>query len=245
MPITVLPILQDNYCAIIHNTSSAIVVDPGSATEIISFLNETGLSLKAILLTHHHWDHVDGVEELIKNCNIPVYAPHDRRIKYVSQHVSEGSTISIENISFEVRKTPGHTTSHVVYYCEQEQALFTGDTLFSCGCGRLFEGTAKEMYSSFEKILSYPDETELYFAHEYTLDNIIFALSVEPNNKYLQEYKSRLLKKIFSIPSTIAWEKKCNPFCRTDSDEIRTNLAMKSADEWEVFKKLRSLKNKF
>lgn len=245
MPISVVPIYSDNYVSIIHNDREAVVVDPGIYEHIETFLIENRLTVVAILVTHHHWDHTDGVAEMAERYDAPVYGSSDSRCG-ATKIVAEGDTIEVGAFRFDVLETPGHTTSHLCYYAPTEGAVFTGDTLFSCGCGRLFEGTPQQMTHSFHKLLSLPEETRIYFAHEYTTDNIRFALSVEPHNKNLLAYEEELKCLKRSIPSSIKREKECNPFCRLNSPELRSNLQIPTeAHLWEVFRKLRSLKDSF
>lgn len=245
MPVSVVPIYSDNYVSIVHNDREAVVIDPGISDRIEDFLLEQTLTLGAILVTHHHWDHTDGVAELAQRHDVPIYGSSDIRCG-ATDFVSEGDTISAAGFEFKVIETPGHTKSHLCYYLQSEGAVFTGDTLFSCGCGRLFEGTAQEMSNSFDKLLSLPEETKVYFAHEYTVDNIQFALSVDPENQNLRTYSQALMQNHCSIPSSIKKEKECNPFFRLQSKEIRSNLHIPdNAHPWEVFMKLRSLKDSF
>lgn len=244
MAIQIIPILNDNYVPLIDNNGAAIVIDPGLCSPILEEIKKKELQLKAILLTHHHWDHIDGTEELAARTGAQVYGASDKRF-HASKVVKQGDRLSLCGLSIDVLETPGHTRSHLSYYIAEEDALFTGDTLFSCGCGRLFEGSAKEMYHSFEKLLAYPDTTKIYCAHEYTLDNIAFAHTVEPTNNKLLLYRKEIQINGGSIPTTIARERACNPFCRVEDPLIRERLSMENAESWEVFGKLRSMKDHF
>lgn len=244
MAVHIIPILQDNYVPLIVNEGRAVVIDPGLCQPVLEELKTHDATLEAILLTHHHWDHLDGTEELSATTKATVYGASDKRF-HAARFVKEGDSIDAAGLSIAVLETPGHTRSHLSYYCKAEQALFTGDTLFSCGCGRLFEGSAEDMQKSFTKLLAYPDDTRIYCAHEYTLDNIAFAHTIEPTNSNLLLYRKEIQVKGRSIPTTIRREKECNPFCRLDEPTIRERLSMQNATAAEVFGKLRSMKDHF
>lgn len=244
MAVHLIPVLNDNYVPLIINQGKAIVIDPGLSQPVLNELEERGATLEAILLTHHHWDHLDGAEELSGRTGAIIYGASDKRF-HAARCVDEGDCLELAGRTIEIIATPGHTKSHLCYYCKEEEALFTGDTMFSCGCGRLFEGTAEEMYHSFEKLLHYPDHTKVYCAHEYTLDNIAFAHSVEPTNSELLLYRKEVQIKGCSMPSTIGREKQCNPFCRITESAIRERLSMRNAAPADVFAKLRSMKDHF
>jgi hydroxyacylglutathione hydrolase len=224
MKIEAIPTFQDNYVWAIHNGRSAILVDPGQAAPILAWLRATGMTAQAILVTHHHHDHVGGIAELLQHASIPVYGPARGAVK--SKTVSEGEVLNFEGISlnFKVIDTPGHTLDHVCYLAGNEgdpvAHLFCGDTLFSCGCGRLFEGTPAEMYASLSRLANLPGSTLIYCAHEYTLENIDFALEAEPDNPDLQARQAQalMLRKQgkATLPIALNSELKCNPFLRCD-----------------------------
>ena len=217
-----VPAFDDNYIWLIgtgdSNTVSA--VDPGDADPVFDYLNRHGLALEAILITHHHYDHTGGIEDLLSHYPVPVYGPANERITALSQPLAEGDHISLNGGAVELRviETPGHTRGHVCYF--GHGALFCGDTLFTAGCGRLFEGTAEQMHRSLAKIAALPDETLIYCAHEYTLDNLKFALVAEPDNPDTRERQAASLEMRRqgqpTVPSTLALEKRTNPFLRTD-----------------------------
>jgi hydroxyacylglutathione hydrolase len=224
MKIEAIPILQDNYVWAVHNGHSAILVDPGEAGPILAWLRDRGMTVKAILVTHHHYDHVGGIAELLDQASIPVYGPARGAVK--TAPASEGETLDYSDIGliFKVIDTPGHTLDHVCYLGQETQSgrshLFCGDTLFSCGCGRLFEGTPAEMYTSLTRLAQLPDDTQIYCAHEYTLANIAFALEVEPDNPALiaRHAEALALRKQgkATLPVSIGRECNTNPFLRCD-----------------------------
>jgi hydroxyacylglutathione hydrolase len=224
MKIEAIPTFQDNYVWAIHNGRSAILVDPGQAPPILAWLNATGMTAQAILVTHHHHDHVGGIAELLDRAPVPVYGPTRGAVK--STAVSEGQILKFEAVSlnFQVIDTPGHTLDHVCYLASDEQDavahLFCGDTLFSCGCGRLFEGTPGEMYASLSRLADLPGSTLVYCAHEYTLENIAFAFEADPDNPDLHARHAEALQLRkqgkATLPIPLSAELKCNPFLRCD-----------------------------
>jgi len=227
MPLNVHAInaFNDNYVWLIipEGTKLAYIVDPGEAEPVVRQLNKLGLSLDGILITHHHPDHVGGVDELTDIYSVPVYGPEG--IRQVTQTVHDNDEISIAGKKFQVLSIPGHTLDHIAYYSHSESLLFCGDTLFSNGCGRLFEGTPKQMLESLNKLASLPHSTKVYCGHEYTEANTRFAISVDPENKALKKYadKIKLLrsKDQPTIPSTIGLELKTNPFLRVEKKNIQ------------------------
>jgi len=218
----VIPAFQDNYIWLIVNPlkHTVAIVDPGDATGVIAELRNSGYEPVAILITHHHADHVGGVMQLLKHYSIPVYGPGNESIPGRTHAVTEGDVIDIPGLDaqFNIMAVPGHTSGHIAYY--GHGMLFIGDTLFMAGCGRLFEGTAAQMYDSLQKIASLPDATEIYCAHEYTLANLRFASAVEPNNTDIKarisHCNSLRQNHLPTVPGTLAIEKKTNPFLRTD-----------------------------
>ena len=254
MAITIYPIkaFNDNYIWAIVNADSKMlwVVDPGDAIPVIEFVQNNNLSLKGILITHHHADHCGGVSVLKEKYDSVVYGPAHPSI-LATDIVYDGEKIFLPdfNLTLNVLGIPGHTLEHVAYYCASDHFLFCGDTLFSAGCGRIFEGTFEQMYNSLKKLSYLPGETKIYCGHEYTLANLMFAKQVEPDNKYVDLYISHVKNCVKnnepSLPSNIQLEKKVNPFLRTGSKSIINHLKLNGADPVSIFTELRKLKNTF
>jgi len=242
---------SDNYIWVIHDQHHAAVVDPGESKPVLNFLEQRKIKLVAILNTHHHADHVGGNQELLQQFSVPVYGPANESIFTVTNHLKEGDNIYISELSigFSILDIPGHTSGHIAYY--GANSLFCGDTLFACGCGRLFEGTAQQMYISLNKLAKLPNRTKVYCGHEYTLANISFARLVEPGNRALKKLEmsaknQRQLNRP-TLPSTIEIEKSCNPFLRCDQPEIIHNssnyIGKPLVDPVSVFSAVREWKN--
>lgn len=244
-----MKILEDNYTYILSWDSDALVVDPGDAHPVLELLDQENLKLVNVLLTHHHADHTGGVETLKKKTDCTIIGPVDDRIAALDRSVDDGEELIFGPFSIEVLATPGHTKPHVVYFFRDLHLLFTGDLLFSGGCGKLFEGSPQEMWNSLEKVMALPDDTAIYCGHEYTVKNLEFAHHIEPENA---EVSARLeqAKKLISegkptIPSTLADEKRINPFLRAHCQSLRDVLNMPEADPVTVFAHLRELKDHF
>lgn len=228
----ILPALSDNYIFLLYDevTKDAAVVDPSEAGPVIEAIEAQGLSLKWILNTHHHWDHTGGNLKLKKKYGAVIvgYQGDARRIPGIDVMVDEGQELSFFGSAAQVFFIPGHTLGHIAYYFPKEQLLFCGDTLFLMGCGRLFEGTPEQMFTSLAKLKSLPDETKIYCAHEYTLDNARFARSVEPENETLEQREKdeqhiRAEGKP-TIPALLSLEKQTNPFLRAATVEAFARL---------------------
>ncbi|MGP1665507.1 MAG: hydroxyacylglutathione hydrolase [Rhodanobacter sp.] len=220
-----LPALTDNYIWLWHDDAgSALVVDPGEASVVEQALAERQLQLRAILITHHHHDHTGGVAALLRKHDVPVYAPVDERIPEATQRVTDGDYIDLAApaVRLEVLAVPGHTLSHVAYFADG--LLFCGDTLFSLGCGRLFEGTPTHMLASLDRLSSLPGATLICGGHEYTQANGCFAKTIEPDNSALQERLRQvaLLRETQqpTLPVSLTSEQACNPFLRVDQPDV-------------------------
>lgn len=247
-----IPAFKDNYIWLIHNGLHAAIVDPGDAIPVLEILDRLNLKLTVILITHHHYDHIDGVATLLKHSpDIQVYAPKLEQYLFEHAPVGEPDTFSIKelNIIFSLIDLPGHTLGHVAYYSEKNQLLFCGDTLFGAGCGRLFEGTASQMYQSLQRLSALPPATKVYCSHEYTLQNINFALTLEQNNFFLinrfKQTQTFRENNTPSLPSTIALERATNPFLRCTNNEIQSSIGLSNADPVEVFSILRNNRNHY
>ncbi|XAR71110.1 Hydroxyacylglutathione hydrolase [Bertholletia excelsa] len=254
LQIEMIPCLGDNYAYLLHDvdTGTVGVVDPSEALPVIDALSRRNINLTYILNTHHHSDHTGGNMELkeiygakVIGCSI------DRdRIPGIDIVLNDGDKWMFAGHEVLVMETPGHTRGHVSFYFPGSRAIFTGDTLFSLSCGKLFEGTPEQMLSSLEKIMSLPDDTSIYCGHEYTLSNSKFALSIEPSNRALQSYASQVAhlrnKGLPTIPTTLKKEKLCNPFLRTSNREIRESLDIPAtATDAEALGVIRQAKDNF
>lgn len=256
--ITPVPAFNDNYIwMLIDETSqTALCVDPGDAAPVLAFLKKHHLQLSGILITHHHYDHINGMLGLKKRTKAVCYGPDDSRIHGLDKTVKEGELLNLSDlpgnfdISFQVIATPGHTLTHLCYYAAKQHWLFCGDTLFSAGCGRLFEGSAHQMRLSLSRLSQLPPETLIFCAHEYTLDNLRFAATVEPNNitikRAIDKYSQTI--NLPSLPSTLAIETQINPFLRVHHPSVITYAQQHGAcskQQDEVFAILRQQKDHF
>lgn len=244
-----IPAFEDNYIWLLHNKRDAIVIDPGDATPVINKLTELSLNLSAILITHHHADHINGVRTLLKHYPVPVYAPQYEQYSFEHVALAEGDQINLNSIglTFNVMWLPGHTLGHIAYL--NESCLFCGDVLFSVGCGRLFEGTPKQMLDSLNRLKKLDPSISVYCTHEYTAKNIDFALTLEPNNRDLHHRKIEVERlrhhQLTSLPTSIELELKTNPFLRCNQPAIIENASVEKDDELSVFTKIRELRNHY
>ena len=237
--IEIIPCLQDNYSYLIidKDKNDACVVDPSEAKPVINFIEKENINLKYILNTHHHFDHIGGNKELKQKYNSIVvgYKNDSKRIPEISVLVEDNQIWKADNFEAKIIHIPGHTTGHIGFYFFNEKVIFTGDTLFSLGCGRIFEGTYEEMFESLSKIKNLPDDTKIYCGHEYTLQNSNFCIKHDPQNLNLQSKITNIKEKLDNntptIPSTLKDEKECNIFLR--------------AKNVDSFSKLRDLKDNF
>lgn len=258
MKIITIPVLSDNYAYLVIDeaTNEAGVVDPSEAGPVADAVKREGVNFTTIINTHHHWDHVGGNKELVQEYpDLRVYG-HKRdetRTPCISHMVDEGDTVSIGNLEGRFLFIPCHTSGHVAVHFVAEKVAFTGDTLFVAGCGRLFEGTAADMHNNMLKLSALPEDTRIYPGHEYTISNLEFALTLEPNNAAIQAKlhwaQEARAKNQPTIPSTVAEEKTINPFIRVDSQELRATITKQfpslRLDDVTVLERTRYLKDNF
>lgn len=252
-----IPAFADNYIWLIREGSSAAVVDPGDAAPVIAYLDARALALTAIVTTHHHADHVGGNRELLARWPCPVLGPAHETIPGRTRALREGDRVDVPGlpVTFDVLDIPGHTAGHIAYVgaVGATPAVFCGDTLFAAGCGRLFEGTPGQMWSSLSKLVALDPATNVYCGHEYTLANLRFARAVEPTNRHMQEREAREQDKRArnepTVPSTIAEEKLTNPFLRAGEPVVRAAAEAHAGralpDVVATFAELRAWKNAF
>ncbi|XP_022859453.1 hydroxyacylglutathione hydrolase 2, mitochondrial-like [Olea europaea var. sylvestris] len=254
LQIELVPCLKDNYAYLLHDmdTGTVGVVDPSEAVPIIDALNRKNWNLTYILNTHHHFDHTGGNMELKERYGAKVIGSglDKERIPGIDIPLNDGDKWMFASHEVLVMATPGHTRGHITFHFPGSKSIFTGDTLFSLSCGKLFEGTPQQMLSSLRKITSVPDDTNIYCGHEYTLSNSKFALSLEPGNEELQSYAAYVAqlrsKGLPTIPTSLRKEKSCNPFLRTSSKVIRKSLNIPdSADDVEALGVIRKAKDNF
>src|SRR5690348_1994772 len=244
--------LSDNFGYLIHDpeTKATASIDAPEAGPVIAALEREGWTLTDILITHHHHDHVGGVAELKRKYQCRVVAPHDKTttIADADLRVAHGDVIKVGNLMTRVLETPGHTLDHISYVFDGEKALFAADTLFSIGCGRVFEGTYPMMWDSLLKLRALPDDFRLYCGHEYTASNVKFALTVDTDNPALKKRAEEVARlraqNKATIPVKLGDEKKSNVFLRADDPAVAANLHMKGAAAADVFGELRERKNK-
>jgi len=253
LQISPIPAFQDNYIwlATLAGSQAALVVDPGDAVPVLEALEKHQLTLAAILITHHHFDHVSGLPTLTQRFDVPVYGPKTESVTHVTHPVGEGETVVIPSLNarFNVLDLFGHTRGHIGYL--NDNALFCGDTLFAAGCGRLFDGTASQLYHSLQKISALPDNTQIYCTHEYTQSNLAFAQMVEPDNHAIQArihtVNAQRADGLPSLPSRLDWEHATNPFLRCDElavqQSVQTQAQQPLTTPQHVFTELRRWKD--
>jgi hydroxyacylglutathione hydrolase len=255
MKVVAIPQLMDNYAYLVVDEAAraAGIVDCAEADAVLKTVAKEGVKLGAILPTHHHFDHIGGNQDLLDAVpGLTVYG-FDERITGVTDRVNDGARARVAGLEARVIYIPAHTTGHIAYFFERDKAVFTGDTLFAGGCGRLFEGDAAMMIKSLSKLMDLPDDTRVYFGHEYTEKNLRFALTLEPDNRALREKhawaKEQMSRGATTTPTTMASEKDTNPFLRWKSPELRATLKQRFPDlpmtDVDVFAKVRSLKDAF
>jgi hydroxyacylglutathione hydrolase len=252
-----IPAFTDNYIWLLRNAAHAAVVDPGDAAPVLGYLERERLTLTAIIATHHHNDHVGGIPALLAQCNVPVFGPAREAIpgRTTALRTGDPFTLPALGVTFSAIDIPGHTSGHIACFgkIDDVPSVFCGDTLFAAGCGKLFEGTPEQMWSSLSALAALPDSTRVYCGHEYTLANLRFAAAVEPANTDLAERMQRERAKrergVPTLPSTIAEERRTNPFLRAREPAVRMAAERHAghalADEIAVFAALRAWKNAF
>ena len=253
MNIEIIPCLNDNYSYIIHEetTNTVAIVDPSEFRPCDELIKKKYKKLDYILNTHHHYDHVGGNEKLKKKYGSTVlgFEGDKDRIPFIDKFLNDNQNFKIGNLSFLVIFIPGPTSGHVAFYSKIEKVIFTGDTLFSLGCGRVFEGTNEQMFNSLNKFKKLPLDTKVYCGHEYTKKNLEFCIKYEPNNKCLKKKKdwvnAKIKSKLPSIPVSIEEELKTNIFLRCNEQEVKIALNLNNSSEQEIFAKLRDLKDNF
>jgi len=245
------PCLDDNYGVLVHDeaTGATATIDVPDAAAVLGALEEKGWTLSHILVTHHHWDHTQGVGEVKQKTNATVIGPSGSDIEHLEKTVGDGDNFHFAHETVHVITTPGHTLDMINFHFPKAGVAFTGDTLFSLGCGRIFEGNPAMMWESMEKLLKLPSKTRIYCGHEYTLANAKFALSVDPENTALQ-HRAKEVERLReagepTVPTTMELELATNPFLRPDNAHIRNHLAMVDASDAEVFAEIRKRKDNF
>ncbi len=245
--------LSDNYNYLIRDeiSGACALIDAGDEETTLKILQQTGWRISDIFITHHHWDHTNALLALKKKFNAKITGPalESDKIKGLDNLVKGGDEVSLGALKFDILDLGGHTLGHIGFFEKGGKHLFSGDCLFSLGCGRMFEGDAKQFWQSIKRIKQLDDESLIYCGHEYSLANAKFALSIDPNNQKLQqrlaEIENQLARGEFTIPTKLKDEKQTNPFLRADSEEMRQLLSMPSAKDYEIFAKLRELKDNF
>jgi len=253
MKIEIIPCLNDNYSYLIYdeNSNTVAIIDPSEFFACDKIINQNYNKLDFIFNTHHHYDHVGGNKDLkIKYNSIVVGFEEDKnRIPGIDKVLKDKQVFKIGDLSFTTIFVPGHTSGHIAFYSEKEKVIFTGDTLFSLGCGRVFEGTYKQMFNSLNKLKNLPKDTRIYCGHEYTYNNLEFCMKFNPNNIFLKSKKDaielNLKNKKPTIPSTIGDEIKTNIFFRFNDPDVKKAINSKNSSELEIFTKLRDLKDNF
>lgn len=255
MQLIPLPAFDDNYIWILHDGRQALVVDPGDAQPVLEALQRFGVQLQAILVTHHHPDHTGGVDALRAATGAEVFGPAREPMPEPLTRLTSGEQLDCLGLTFKVIDVPGHTAGHIAYFCasmDDAPLLFCGDTLFSGGCGRLFEGTPAQMLASLDTLAALPEATRVCCAHEYTLSNLKFALAVDPTNQPLVHYtaiaQALRARQQPTLPSTIGLERQINPFLRTRQAtliEAAQGFDASANDEVSIFAALRQWKNRF
>lgn len=257
MRVIPVPVLQDNYSYLIVDEAqrAAAVVDCAEVDPVLARARSEGITISAVLATHHHYDHVGGNLEIAARVPVRVYGNADdaERIPGLTDGVREGEQVRVGALSASILLIPAHTSGHIAYYFAREGAVFTGDTLFAAGCGRLFEGNPAQMMRSLAKLTALPDDTQVFCGHEYTVKNLEFAATLEPDNRAIADKlawaRARRRDGLPTVPSTLGAERATNPFLRTSSPELRASIHKRfpevGEDDTEIFARTRALKDSF
>lgn len=253
LKIEIIPCLKDNFSFVIYNkiNRNSLVIDPGEVEPIIYFIKKNNLKLNYILNTHHHSDHIGGNLELKKKYSLKIVGSKmdQKRIPGIDIVLKNRQIWNFENSDVLIEHVPGHTSGHIFYYFKNEEAAFTGDTLFSFGCGRLFEGSYLEMVNSLKKIKSLPSKTKIFCGHEYTMSNLKFCIEIDKNNAELKkkynQISNNIKNKLPSVPSDLSDEMNLNIFLKFDDYKFKKQLGFQDLNEVDFFKKIRDLKDNF
>jgi len=256
MKLIALPAFSDNYIWLLHDDHHALVVDPGDSAPVLAWLGQhTGVRLDLILVTHHHADHTGGLADLVERTGAQVVGPALEKMPVEARGLQQGDRLDWHGLSFDIHEVPGHTLGHIAFWtqpADQAPLLFCGDTLFSGGCGRLFEGTPAQMLDSLDRLAALPGNTRVCCAHEYTLSNLKFALVVDPDNQVLREYTQTCnalrQQNLATLPVPLSIERAINPFLRSRSSSVASAVRQRDAhalDDVTTFAALRSWKNEF
>ena len=256
MKLIALPAFSDNYIWLLHDDHHALVVDPGDSAPVLAWLGQhPGVRLDLILVTHHHADHTGGLADLVERTGAQVVGPALEKMPVEARGLQQGDRLDWHGLSFDIHEVPGHTLGHIAFWAQpadQAPLLFCGDTLFSGGCGRLFEGTPAQMLDSLDRLAALPGNTRVCCAHEYTLSNLKFALVVDPDNQVLREYTQTCnalrQQNMATLPVPLSIERAINPFLRSRSSSVASAVRQRDAhalDDVTTFAELRSWKNEF
>ena len=248
--IRLIPCLSDNYAVLLHEGDTTVLIDAPEAPPIKAALDREGWRLTHILITHKHSDHVDGIAPLVKEYGAEVIGPEAEKshIPHIGKTLREGDKVTVGPFTADVYETPGHTKGHIVYHFPKEKLLFSGDTMFALGCGRLFEDTPAAMWESLKKLRALPDDTTVYCGHEYTLSNARFSVPLDPDNAELKARAGDIEKARAAgtptVPFNLGLEKRTSPFLRADEPAVAAGVGKPGASPAEVFTEVRERKNR-